>query len=250
MNETMPKGTVPEALLSCGVITHSGSVPAVQPRIEAFDGTYRPPWFVAHAARINAALTNIVGVSNAKALVLKTAELLNLLVPAYDDVSILKTIVENKFQEDKPRLEILMESLGYNKYFKKAGQKNQAALMSLVLRLNKSFEEVDFREEMITKGLSEAMLQRIGSYATRLPGLNTEQEYEKAKRKELTLEDKKEVIAIYNETIALSKLAYKIFKRESTLQDQFSYDEVLSHIRGGENAGDGNNDNNNPPPQS
>ncbi len=245
MNQSMPKGTIPQILITCGVINQSGAAPAVQPRLESVDGIYVASWFTAHGTRITRALTDIVGVSNAKGLVFKTAEILSMITPAYDDVSLLKTLVENKLENDKPRLDNLMETLGYNKYYVQAGNKNQVSLIALLLRLNKEFADPDFREEMITKGITDAMLQRISTYATRLPELNQEQEGEKAKRKEYTQEDKTEVLGIYNENIALCKVGYKLFKREPALQDQFSYEEVLSHLRGGEPA---NDDNNNPPP--
>jgi hypothetical protein len=127
------------------------------------------------AGKIDDAIENYLGVDKKKELRSATSKLSAIQMPALRDMSFLKTQLEVDFSDDKTKLKEILKQLGFYNYLKQAQKKDQEALIQLLFKIKSNLTD-SMRAEIISKGLSSELLDRIIGYAGQLKDANVSQE--------------------------------------------------------------------------
>jgi hypothetical protein len=186
------------------------------------------PFFPDLRARINRAFTHL-GIDAASAQRGATRIVLQLQSVSLFDLSEFKVQLEADFKTDKPRLTEILKQLGYTDYYKLAQNKDQEGLIQLLYRFSGALTPA-LRTEITAKGINAEYFDRISSYAEQLAQANITQETFKGSKKLVTEEAITEFNAIYDEVIAIAKIAHSFYRGNPTRQAQFSYAKIRSRL--------------------
>lgn len=181
------------------------------------------------AGKIDDAIENYLGVDKKKELRSATSKLSAIQMPALRDVSFLKTQLDVDFSDDKTKLKEILKQLGFNDYLKQAQKKDQEALIQLLFKI-KSNLTGSMRAEIISKGLSSELLDRIIGYAVQLKDANVSQETLKEGTKETSGEITKIFNGIYDEVIGICKIATNYYAYDELKKELFTFSKVVSNM--------------------
>ena len=190
------------------------------------------PFFPNHATRINNAINNILGVDSALSLRTQTAAVNAIVGPAMQNLTDVKIMIEQDFKSNKPRLNEILTTLGFNAHWASATSADQEGLMELLLQFKTNLTPA-LRTELEAKGISGTLLTAITDAAQDLIDANITQETLKQSRKAITETALTELNEIYDETISIGIISQRIFKDSPALKDQFNYSKILKNLRGG-----------------
>lgn len=232
------KGTAMQMLLTCGINTTSAQ--KVQNTFFNYDQQYTEPWFDAHKLRIENAMTNVVGVPDSSNLLLRTIELFTEQDKVYREIGILRVLLKNKFGNKPELLYKINHDLGYNEFFERARKGNQAAILSLVMRISTVTTPTGTLYPLLVEEakINPGIFSRMAASAPLLRELNQTQEQAKTETEANNKADREELLAIYNDTIKFCKLGYRIFFEDEVKRKEFSYTYVLNRMRGGQPLAD------------
>ncbi|MDD2345258.1 MAG: hypothetical protein PHY85_03840 [Bacteroidales bacterium] len=181
------------------------------------------------ADKIDDAIENYLGVDKKKELRSATSKLSAIQMPALRDVSFLKTQLEVDFSDDKTKLKEILKQLGFNDYLKQAQKKDQEALIQLLFKIKSNLTD-SMRAEIISKGLSSELLDRIIEYAVQLKDANVSQETLKEGTKETSSQIAKIFNGIYNEVIGICKIATNYYTYDELKKELFTFSKVVSNM--------------------
>lgn len=218
------KGKKVEMLTACATIMENSL--ANQAFLVSKRQVWAPPYFDNLKKRIDDAFNTIIGADNALTLRRATNTVINI----YDD-SILalaefKVQLVEDYKNDKPRRDQLLQTFGLNRLFKTGRSKDQEGLIEILFKFKTNMTPA-LRNELTAKGISAELIERIESYADKLSAANITQETIKGQRKSNTAVDSTELNAIYDEVIAIAKIARTFYRGDAIKRDKFSYTKIL-----------------------
>lgn len=190
------------------------------------------PFFTNFETEINTAVSTYLGVDNALALRTQTAALNNIMGPAYSNLGDVRIQLVEDYKSNKPRLNELLTTLGYNTHWKSAQAKDQEALIQLLYQFKTNLTTT-IRTEIVAKGIADATLTQILDAADDLMAANVSQETIKQSRKAVTDAGITEFNKIYDKAISIARISRRFFKDSTAIQDQFSYAKILKNLQGG-----------------
>lgn len=195
--------------------------------------TKRPAWadpfFDNLKIRIEVATQTYLGVDNAKDLRQAMQSLTTIQKAALTALAECKVQIEEDFKKVKPRRNEILNGLGLKSYLEKARQGDQEALISLLFQFKKGMTTT-LKTQITQAGTSSEIIEEIIGYADNLNNANISQEVLKGFRKDLTADGITEFNGIYEEVIAISKIAAKFFKDKPNKKDQFSFSKVARSL--------------------
>lgn len=180
-------------------------------------------------ARIDSAIESHLGVDAKKELRSATAELASIQAPAYRDVSFLKAQLDEDFRHEPARIDEIHRTLGFNQFIKAVQKGNQESLIQLLYQFKSNLTD-SLRDEILAKGISPVIIDRLIGYTDTLKQANVTQETLKGSSKEVTKDIADTFNAIYNEIIGICKKASSYFLNEPLKREQFSFSKVLSNL--------------------
>jgi hypothetical protein len=148
---------------------------------------------------------------------------------ALRDLAEFKIQVEEDFKANKKRRDEILKQLGFSVHHKPAQNKDQEALIELLLKFKKNMTP-KLKKEITDKGTSETIINTIISYANTLNKENITQETLKGARKNVTQGVLKEFNEIYNEIITIAKLSAKFYKDNPAVKQKFSYSRTIKTL--------------------
>lgn len=193
--------------------------------------TWADPFLQKLKDRIDAATQNYLGVDSAKDLRNATQIIRNIQSKALNDLSLVKIQIKEDFKNNKPRLEEILNNLGYNAYHKDARNKDQEALINLLFRFKINLTP-ELKNEIIDQGTAPESLEKVINHADALKNANINQETFKGMRKNITATSLKEFNEIYDQVISVSKIAARLLNDQPTLKQLFSYNKVSKTLNG------------------
>jgi hypothetical protein len=179
--------------------------------------------------RINKAITNYLGLDPKQELKAASLAVSQLQEAALKDLSFLKVQLEVDFAGDKVRQASLLDGLGYYSYWVTARGKNQQALIQLLYQYRNGLSKA-VKAELLAKGINEALLNRISSYADTLRKANVTQETLKGSSREITEAGTLEFNAIYEQAMTICKICAKIFADNPQVKDKFIFSKIAKSI--------------------
>lgn len=223
-----------DMLTACAAITDSAIAQ------KTFLISKRPNWadpFLPDLkTRIDKAFSDILGIDNAKEMRDATQVVSDLQKNALRDLAEFKVQLMEDFKSNKKRRDEILNRLGFTAHLKDAQNKDQEALIELLLKFKKNMTTA-LQTEITNAGTSATLIAAIIGYADTLKNSNITQETLKGGRKDISATAVKELNGIYNASISVAKISFKFFKGNKALQDQFSFAKVKSNLNRTKEAG-------------
>ncbi|MBU4444300.1 hypothetical protein KJ656_04345 [bacterium] len=177
--------------------------------------------------RIDEAGNKYIGIDYRAGLRDATRDLLALQKDALEKLGLLKTQLEINF--DKARYAELLYHLGFDSYYRKAQKNKQEALINLPMQIRQNLMD-ELKTEITAKGIAATLLDDLVAAADALNQANIRQEALKS----ATIGDSSEAItefnAIYNEIMAICKVARRVFKDQPEIKAAFSFSKALKAL--------------------
>ena len=179
--------------------------------------------------RISNAFSDVLGIDNAQAMRDATQVVTGIQKNALRDLAEFKVQIMEDFKSNKKRRDEILNRLGFTAHLKDAQNKDQEALIELLLQFKKNMTTA-LQTEITNAGTSATLITTIIGYADVLKNSNITQETLKGSRKEISQAGVTELNAIYTQVISIAKISAKFFKDNKAIKDQFSYAKGLSNL--------------------
>lgn len=180
-------------------------------------------------SRIDNAIDGYLGVDTKKTLRSATASLIAIQMPAKRDLSYFKTQIEDDFKDEPAKCDEILKTLGFNNHLRSVQNGSQEALLNLLYAFKKNISDT-LREEISSKGMAPALIDKISAYADTFKQANTEQENLKETTKELTQAISDTFNSIYDEIIGICKKASSFYQYEPLKKEQFTFSKVIANL--------------------
>jgi len=177
--------------------------------------------------RIDEAGTKYIGIDYRADLRNATRDLLALQKDALEKLGLLKTQLEINF--DKKRYNEFLSRFGFDAHYRKAYKNDQEALINLLMQIRKNLKE-SVKAEITAKGIAASLLDDLVAAADATKQANISQEALKSATIGDSYEAVTEFNAIYNEIMAICKVARRVFKGNPDIKSAFSFAKVLKAL--------------------
>lgn len=219
------KGTAAQMLTACATMVEN----AIEHKdfLTTKRANWADPYFPDLKLKIEDAFTEHLGMDSGKATREATRVVLELQKAAIEDLGDLKVQIEVDFEAAR-RKEILTQ-LGLREHYKSVTNKNQQALVELLLTFQKNMTN-DLKAELMAKGVAEVLITDTISRANALRDANISQETLKLARTKLTEGAVEALNEIYTEVMGIARIAKRFFKGDKSSQLQFTYSHILNNM--------------------
>lgn len=195
---------------------------------------WKDPFFEKIKTKIDTAIQEYLGQDNARALRNATLLVLEIQNAARKDLTEFKIQLEVDFNDNPLQKKELLNTLGFTPYYKQIKNKDQEGLINLLYQFKTNMTP-DLQASITAKGTPDVLIDAIKNYADQFKNLNVAQESKKGNRKELTDEAIIAFNAVYNEVMAVAKIATNFFKDQPAIKEQFSFAKVKSNLNNTKN---------------
>ena len=217
------KGNDVDMLTACSTI--AGSFAANITELE----TVRTDWSASYATDLSARIVNItttyLGLDSRKDQRQATANLVSLQAPAKRDLTFFKAQIDTDFKKEPARHDEILRVLGFASYYKDAIKDKQEPMAQLLYAFKTNMTDA-LKTEISGKGLSIELINRIMTYADGFMAANVSQEQAKGNSQELKAGAIEAFNAIYDEVIAICKIAASYYRYEPLKKALFSFAKV------------------------
>ena len=221
------KGKDAEMLIAISVIVESAI--ANKPFLITKRPLWADPFLPNLKTKIDTAVQTHLGVDSAKSLRQSTQVVLSIQKTALSDLADFKVGVQVDYANDKPKLDEILNTLGFKNFHTAAKNGDQEALISLLYQF-KTNMTTTLQTDVIAKGTNPTLITAIQAYAGTLKTANITQENFKGTRKTITSTAIKEFNSCYTAVIGICKISVKYFKDKPDIKEQFSYAKVLKTL--------------------
>lgn len=199
--------------------------------IVAKRANWADPFFPNLKTRIDTAFQTFLGVDNAADLRSKTQLLNSIMVPAKADLSTFKINVSADFKNNKPLLNEIFTTLGFNQHWKQVQKGDQQALIELLYTF-KTNMSAEMQTAITAEGTDAALITAITGYADDLKTANINQEFSKSQRPLISGAAVTELNGIYDEISKVCTICRNMFKDDAALKANFSFAAVTRRLSG------------------
>ena len=193
----------------------------------------RSDWTEAYATdlvlRIDQTIETHLGIDAKKDLRGATSDLSSIQVAAKRDLSFFKTQIDDDFKGTPLVRDEILNTLGFTKFLKTVQKGNQEALVQLLYAFKMNMTD-PLRNQIIEKGLSATLIDKIIGYATTFSNANTSQEGLKQSSKEISKEVADVFNSIYDEIIGICKKVSNYYQYDTIKKEQFTFSKVISNL--------------------
>lgn len=189
--------------------------------------TWADPFFGDIKTRINNAFSNYLGIDNAREMREATRIVLNLQAEILPKLAEFKVQIDSDFKN--PRRTEILNQLGFTAHLKNVQKKDQEALIELLFKFSLNLTP-PLNAEITAKGIDQNLILAIKQSAQTLKDSNINQEAFKTNRPNISAAAVKEFNEIYEQVIAIAKIARKFFAENKTKADQFSYAKIIKAL--------------------
>ena len=188
---------------------------------------WHDPFFPNLLQTLEEAYSKYLGIDNAKELREASAEVNRLQSSSLNLLSDFKTQLSVDFGSDKPRLNEILNQLGFNGYYRKASNGSQQALMELLAKFKNNMS-AELETEITGKGTGAALITGIKDYFETFRAANTRQETAKGKKINITAAEISGLNEVYTTIVGICKIARKAFNADPVKKDLFSFAKTVA----------------------
>ncbi len=174
-------------------------------------------------------LEKFLGTDKAQEMRVATIVLQELQAEAMPALQFMKERIEVKYREDASRRNEILIELGYKTFDADVKNKDQEALVQLLFRYQKNMTQA-LKDELKLKGVPEAKIIAPLTFAKAVSDANTNQEFEKEQKVQMTDELQKELNNIHGKYMDIAKLATTCYKDDKVKQRQFSFNHLHKNL--------------------
>lgn len=216
-----------EMLLTSSIIVET----AIQNKVflSSKRATWTDPFFTDLQTKIDTVIKKYLGIDSAKDLRKFTATMYTLQKDAKVALAEFKVQIDADFKKDPTKQAEILNVLGFNKYLKDVQKGNQEALINLLYQFKTNLDK-GLETEIITKGINKATIDALLGFADTVKDTNVSQETAKNVKSTTTTNYITEFNNLYEEVIAVAKIAAKFYLDNPTLKEQFSFSRVSKAI--------------------
>lgn len=197
--------------------------------LSAVRNDWTEPYATGLITRIDGAIENQLGIDPKKELRSATSELSAIQAPAKRDLSFFKTQVSEDFKAEPAVRDEILTLLGFTQFLRGVQKGNQQSLIQLLYTFKTNMTET-LRTQVISKGMSPALIDNIMGYAATFAGANVNQESLKLSTKEITEEARQIFNSIYDEIIGICKKASVFYQYNPVKKEQFTFSKVAKNL--------------------
>jgi len=194
--------------------------------------SWADPFLPDMKSRIQSTLNDYMGVDNAKALRDATRDVSNYYQNSYELLMDLKIQIVGDFHSNKSRRDVILKELGYSTFLKN-GKKPGRTEMIKWLYVFKNNMTTLMRDELQAKGISDQIIAALIENAEFMKKARLIQMNLKSNRPNLTQAANDELNSIYEEVMAMARIASKIFKDNKAVKAMFSYSNLMKQLGNG-----------------
>lgn len=193
--------------------------------------TVRTNWTAEYAAdlatRIDSTIATHLGVDKKKTQRDATASLHAIQAPAMRDLAFLKSQILVDFPAESKEM---LKTLGFD-LLPQVQSRNQEALIQMLFAFKSGMTDA-LKTQIVEKGTSPALIDKIIDYADKMKNAEVHQEVEKEGTKGITAEAQKAFSDIYDEIIGICKIASKYYQHEPLKKELFTFSTVVDKLSG------------------
>lgn len=189
--------------------------------------TWADPFLGDIKTRINNAFFNYFGMDNAREMREATRVVLNLQAEILPKLAEFKVQIDSDFKN--PRRTEILNQLGFTAHLKNVQKKDQEALIELLFKFSLNLTP-PLNAEITANGTAQSLILDIKNSAQVLKDSNINQEAFKTNRPNISAAAVKELNEIYEQVIAIAKIARKFLSANKTKADQFSYAKIIKAL--------------------
>ncbi len=187
------------------------------------------PFFDDLKAKIDTTIKNSLGVDNAKDLRKLTSSIKTLQKQAQTALAEFKVQIDADFKKEPLKRDEIINLLGFKDYLKAVQKGNQEALINLLYQFKTNLDK-DLKNDINIKGMNKDAIDVILNFADTIKDTNVNQEKAKSGKKTTTINYITEFNGIYDEVIAIAKIASNFCKDNPTLKEQFSFSKIAKAL--------------------
>jgi hypothetical protein len=187
------------------------------------------PFFEDFKTRIDSTIKDNLGIDNAKELRRITAEMLVAQKKAQEQLAEIKVQIDADFKKEPAKLAEILNVLGFKDYLRSTQLGNQEAIINLLYQFKTNLDS-KLKAEIVAKGTNQSTLDTILTYADLLKNTNVSQENAKGSKKNTTSDYVTIFNNLYDDVIAVAKIAANFCKENPTLKEQFSFAKVAANL--------------------
>ena len=207
-------------------------------RLLEVDTTLTAAYLADLRKRIDDASRAVLGADNVSLLRHASIALRSSTEAAAKELGLTKAWIERKYAAEPLRRGELLDGLGFTDFYKKAVNKHFGnEMMHLLARFDERLDE-PLEQELIAAGLPAARIATLRKLAASYSAESISHKFEKTRRKVLTSEDLILLNGLYAETLAVGKLAAKVFENDPEIREGFVFQRTTAAARNtGQNGG-------------
>ena len=194
---------------------------------------YRPSWadpmIPDLQTQINNAIRERLGMDPRAAQKLATIEIKTIMNDASAKLSNFKVQLSVDFADNKPRLNWILNTLGFTQFFKELGRKDQETLVQFLARYATGMTPA-LKIEIDNKGMTPGLIDEIIDSATVATNADVFQESMKEDSKINFEESIVEYNEIYTKIIGICKVLHNLFKDDKVKAQLFSFSHIINKM--------------------
>jgi len=190
--------------------------------------TWADPFAAELEGRIGNAL-DILGVNTRIDQTDTTRELVSKQSETLADLASFKIQLEVDFDDDPQKLKEIENKLGFSRYYNKARNDQQEALIQLLSTFKENMSPA-LRQEIEDAGIDGELIDQLIAMRDEINALNVRQESLKASAPKDTALNLEELNAIYKQVIGICKIAPRLLSEVPTASEDFSFTKILSRL--------------------
>lgn len=190
------------------------------------DTTYTPEYLQTFYARIGTESADIIGTNNIVEQRIQTMKLVEAHKKGIHELGLTKIFIGNKYAADPERRDELLTNLGFKEWYAGAVDENQQAMGELLISFNENLTPA-LEQELTGKGMPQKRVTLLRSLAGTYNESNVLQEEKKGAHLILTEGEIIRLNAIYDEVIALCKMAQLLFDDSPAIKARYIYDRIV-----------------------
>jgi len=176
--------------------------------------------------RVEDALNNHLGYDVKKELRDATSALNSIMSEVKTDLSVFKRLVNKFFKGEPAKKNEILNVLGLKQFPKAGVSRTQNGLIKLLFAFKTNLTD-PLRQELVSKGIIEELIDKIVANATKLEDINNIQEVLKGTTIEKTLSRKALYNSIFREVSSICIVAYAHFRPLKVKQDMFNFSRIV-----------------------
>ncbi|MFZ4799862.1 MAG: hypothetical protein ACOYMA_20385 [Bacteroidia bacterium] len=148
---------------------------------------------------------------------------------AQQQLAEIKVQIDADFKKEPAKLAEILNVLGFKDYLRSTQLGNQEAIINLLYQFKTNLDTT-LKAEIVAKGTNQSTLDTILTYADLLKNTNVSQENAKGSKKNTTSDYITVFNNLYDDVIAVAKIASNFCKENPSLKEQFSFTKVAANI--------------------